>query len=610
MSEGATTQPIGGAPGPQPPPRATPPLTAFAKDTAARFVLARRYLAINLPFLWQIRAHLLVPAVAVFAVMSLLLGLVLPVRPDHVPEFQLVHFLAFLPPALFVCYWLIAYFRVLSPELTPPTLGEPPVVALLAGAALIVLPTYIFLAVAEYRVASTFPDVGRQAQTSDLFDLLWREAGEWEGPLSPLATNRPLPPPYVVEADGTVGPVTDASKRASPFRRRLICDVGNRLFLDMARTSKFTLGPASAPAANGTVTGVLAPPAASPPAARPDALQALYRQYLAAGALTYAIRGPANGAASYCLSVPGSQRSCGPPAITIALDCKSMPDTAVDAIIAAMQTMVRDLASGYPAFAGANGGADILRATFQPFCDVGMKASDCVQAFGPAKQASDFFHTAWSNDDLTDVKIAHGGYLEYAAEASITLQNPGAVPPLEVSFPVASTKKPAGSWTASGAWFIIWLIIFGLLAILVKSFRLLGESATNYLFASLFIIPGILVVFEFFGYFVTFLLARAAQALGFEWSPTIDVDYLLIGSLMILFAYVAWQSLRRSSSKLAIRTASFLLFALVVFTLCIPTLGGIYELDYLPMSLVYLCYFGLVYEACYFLTRRLLLKPH
>jgi hypothetical protein len=84
--------------------------------------------------------------------------------------------------------------------------------------------------------------------------------------------------------------------------------------------------------------------------------------------------------------------------------------------------------------------------------------------------------------------------------------------------------------------------VFGLAAIFVKSFRLVGENSTLYLFSALFMVLGIYSGLSF---------------IGFDEKLSGAVLWTLFAALV---AYVGWQASCKRSYKLGQLTARFLVF--------------------------------------------------
>ena len=159
---------------------------------SSQFVERREYSARNFPDLWLLRAHLIALALICAGVMSLILALVIPIRPYYIPNVFSWHLGILSFTWLFILYWFFAYYRVLSPQLCPPTIREPLVIALIACAILVVLPTYMFVYITKYRIVNKFPDVSHEEQIGHFFQPLAADAGDLQGPLNTLIKAEPI----------------------------------------------------------------------------------------------------------------------------------------------------------------------------------------------------------------------------------------------------------------------------------------------------------------------------------------------------------------------------------------------------------------------------------
>jgi hypothetical protein len=489
-------------------------------------------------------------------------------------------------------------------------LGDPPIIALMIGAVIIVLPTYAFLPVAQYRIIRHFPDIHQEAQIHAFFATLASSAGDTDGPFGPIGSKLPPMSPYRVEANGRIGPVDEANKRTLLFQRKVVCTVGQELFAEMARTLKFTLSQPVAPLDSSSISGVLTLFAGNPPSGSSASFSPLYHGYSASGAFKYTFSGPQSGTANYCLSIPKGF-GCQPPMFAVKLDCDGISAAEVGSIFANIQSVAHE----FSGFGNAVDGAKALRAAFQPFCDVGMTSAECLAAYTQAMQSKKLLHVMSPKNDLENLYEANQTYQEFHLARSITLHNPSEHPQQEIAFPTIAETKQTGLWTVSGSWTVFWLFAFGLMSIFVKSFRLIGENSTNYLFLTLFLVPGISLGSLLGADYVAAAIAITASVLGIDLKIEFDGNMILLGLVALSAAYVSWQAFRKRASGFARKLGAFLLFCLVTFSLLspwisVPFVGTIAELEYLPMSLAYVVYFGVIYEVCYYLVRTVDQKPH
>jgi hypothetical protein len=571
------------------------------KTVSGRLVEWRRHLARNFPYLWLIRAHLVAIGSICFAVISLFMALVIPVRLSYVPDAVTWHTWIFLFAALFVLYWISSYFRVLSPRLIPPTAREPAIVALIACAFLIVMPTYMFLYVVKHRIVTLFPDVPHEEQVQLFFQTLTADMGDVKSPLRELTlTGQTRNSSYQIEPGGVIGPVTERGKRADQLSREMACDLGRAIAPDIARTYRFTLGQ-PAPAADGqSLSGALVPNAIERPLVgrfNKD-FASLYEGYSTAGALRYHMTGAQASSADYCLQVQFSglslPRQCSSGrSFSVDFDCQSLQAEAIPRLSRALRAATANLIAEYLPSNRLESEEGVLNQVFTPACDAGMNVNDCARAYIRLTSIRNLLGNVLSTSDIHLLASARQTYQEPDFAASITLKGPIDTPQQTVAFPLA--PKPVPTDDPSAAWLTWWLFLFGLVAIFVKSLRLVGENATNYLFLALFLVPGI--------YFGSLFIDEAVSA----------------GALLTVFAalvaYVGWQASRRRSSKLGQLSARFLLFFLVAFSffvpwLSLPWLGPAYELDHFWLFAVLLIYFAVLYEGCYYLARIVIESPH
>ena len=256
---------------------------------------------------------------------------------------------------------------------------------------------------------------------------------------------------------------------------------------------------------------------------------------------------------------------------------------------------------------------NLLTKALTPACDVGMKVVECQTAYARLNSSA---LDVMSLSDLDALRMAHQIYQEEDFGPEVNLQgSPGASQQTFV-LPLTPRSVEEDIPTLFLGWLGGSLVIFAFLAILIKTIRLVGENSTNYLFLALFMML-VAVVGSIIGgsLYINLAFAAALSFFGVDWALDVQGDHVLLLFLLASIIYLILHVLRGRSSKLARLYASFLLFFLIAFSfyfpfMSLPWVGALVRLGGSTFLTVTLSYFIVLYEGCYYLTRRVMEAPH
>lgn len=593
-------------------------------------VSLRRYLARNHPFLWQIRLHLLLFLFVVLAALCLSLGYLLPISPYSVPNIEGWHLVLFFFSMLGVLYWLVSYLLLLDPGQMPPTISEPTLVVLVACSIFILLPSYGFLSLATHRMVRAFPDLAHEERAREVLRILAVNAGDRGGvfktfnddameakrksgdsafaPADPnaVAGNDPHSE-YFAGADGVIGPADKKGMRAQQFKVDLVCQIGNAALHHFVRIGKFRTQGAAATGETGRL--IPAGPGADS-AQRVDSLSQLFSAYK--DLFQYEVRGNSlNVGQKYLLSFGGALEE---QSIVARLKCASFDVQTVDRLFDAISQASKALFRDYLPPMRENELAKLSNAVLTPVCEVGQRVEDCKSTDKDLAGLIALLDQFRTSQKLDIIKMAVGRD-EVVDDYEVVLSNVEGDPSARVLTvsPKRTTTKLGGALGMSEAWLLGWLFILALLATGAKSFRLIRAPA-NYVFAALFFVPAVILVATFGSLWINEKLALLYSYLGWKHpSFSLDGDSVLLGYFVLALVYVLWQVTRRRCSQAARVIASFNLFFLLVMSaylpfMTFPVVGNIPGNSWV-MPIVYVVYFGLIYDVCYTIARRARARP-